>query len=107
MCVGTVQRRETFIWRRKCSSGGDNMTRTVVARVRYVLVRGLAVVAAVMLYAVSTVGSHVLSVTGLTVASVSGLTLITTTTPADARRRRRRRRRRRGGRWFWDWLDDD
>ena len=65
------------------------MTRILVARVRSLLVRGVAVVAVVLTYALASAGTHVLSVAG-----VSSLALVTTATPADAQRRRRRRRRR-------------
>jgi cell division protein FtsW (lipid II flippase) len=81
------------------------MTRTVVARVRSFLVRGVAVVVVVLTYALVSVGTQVLSVPGVTTllsaAGVSSVILTTTATPADARRRRRRRHRR----WA-SWFDD-
>jgi len=71
------------------------MTGTVFARVRSLLIRGVAVVAVVLTYALGNVGTQVLSVAGL-----SSLALTTASTQAQARRffvRRRRffRRRRR------------
>ena len=74
------------------------MAGTVVARARALLVRGLAVAAVMLTYAVGSVGTHVLSTVG-----VSSLALATSSTPADAQRRRRRQRRRRWrrGRWWW------
>ena len=65
------------------------------------LVRGLAVLALILTYAVSGVGTQVLSTVGL-----SSLMMASTTTPADAhwyRRRRRYRyvRRRRRRRYYW------
>jgi hypothetical protein len=73
------------------------MTGAVVARARSFLIRGLAVVAVVLTYALGSVGTHVLSVAG-----ISTLTLTTTATPAAARRwfRRRVYRRRWRRRWW-------
>ena len=71
------------------------MTRTVVARARAVLVRGLAAAAVVLTYAAGSVGTHVLGAVG-----VSSLALTTSATPAKAQWRRRRVwRGRRGRRW--------
>ena len=76
------------------------MTANVLARVRYFVIRGLAVLAVIMTYAVSGVGTQVASLVGL-----SSLALVTTTATAQAqwwRRRRRRfivRRRWRRRRW--------
>jgi hypothetical protein len=64
------------------------MTENALAKVRSFLVRGLAVVAVVVTYAVSSVGTQVAAVIG-----VSTLALATTTTPAEAYWRGRRRRR--------------
>jgi hypothetical protein len=64
------------------------MTENALAKVRSFLVRGLAVVAVVVTYAVSSVGTQVAGVLG-----VSTLALATTTTPAEAYWRGRRRRR--------------
>jgi hypothetical protein len=72
------------------------MTGTVVATVRSFLIRGLAVVAVVLTYALSSVGTHVLSVAG-----ISTLALTTTATPAAARRWWGRRRVVRRRRWRW------
>ena len=71
------------------------MTGTVFARVRSLLIRGVAVVAVVLTYALGNVGTQVLSVAG-----ISSLALTTMSSQAQARRffvRRRRifRRRRR------------
>jgi hypothetical protein len=65
------------------------MTGTVVAKVRSFLIRGLAVVAVILTYALGSVTTHVLSVVG-----VSSLVLTATATPATAQRWRRRRWRR-------------
>ena len=75
------------------------MTGNVLARVRYFVIRGLAVLAVIMTYAVSGVGTQVASLVG-----VSSLALVATTATAQAQwwRRRRRRfivRRRRRRRW--------
>jgi hypothetical protein len=77
------------------------MTETVVATLRSYLVRGLAVLAVVLTYALGGVGTQVLSTIG-----VSSLVMATTTTPAAAQWRRRRRyvpvyRRRRRRRVWW------
>ena len=78
------------------------MKETIVASVRSFLIRGLAVLALVVTYAVSGVGTQVLSTVGLT-----GLMVASSATPADAyhwRRRRRRHRyvrRRRRRRRYW------
>ena len=65
------------------------MTRTVLAKVRSYAIRGVAVMAVLLTYAVSSVGTQVLSVVG-----ISTLALATSTTPAAAQWRRRRWRRR-------------
>jgi hypothetical protein len=70
------------------------MTRTVVASLRTLLIRGLAVVAVVLTYALGSIGTHVLSVAG-----ISTLAVATTATPADAWWRRRVVRRRWRRRW--------
>jgi len=77
------------------------MTETVMGGMKSFLVRGLAVLALILTYAVSGVGTQVLSTVGL-----SSLMVASTTTPADAhwyRRRRRYRyvRRRRRRRYYW------
>ena len=75
------------------------MTGNVLARVRYFVIRGLAVLAVIMTYAVSSVGTQVASLVG-----VSSLALVTTTTTAQAQWWRRRRRyvvRRRWRRRRW------
>jgi hypothetical protein len=77
------------------------MTGSVLSRARSFLIRSLAVLAVIMTYAVTTVGTHVASVIG-----VSSLALVTTTKPAEAQwwRRRYRRpffRRRWWGRRRW------
>ncbi|MFL5070574.1 MAG: hypothetical protein ACJ8FM_07395 [Xanthobacteraceae bacterium] len=64
------------------------MTENTLAKVRSFLIRGLAVAAVVVTYAVTSVGTQVASVIG-----VSTLALATTTTPAQAYWRGRRRRR--------------
>jgi hypothetical protein len=66
------------------------MTNIVLASLRSFLIRGLAVLAVVMTYALANVGTQV-----MTVAGISALTLTTTATPASARRWRRWRRWRR------------
>ena len=66
------------------------MTENALAKVRSFLIRGLAVAAVVVTYAVGSVGTQVASVVG-----VSTLALATTTTPAQAQWWRRRYRRRR------------
>jgi hypothetical protein len=70
------------------------MTGTIVSKTRSFLIRGAAVAAVVITYALGSVGTHILSVAG-----ISTLAMTTTAGPADARRwfRRRiwRRRRRR------------
>ena len=73
------------------------MTGNVLARVQSFIIRGLAVLAVVVTYAVSSVGTQVASLVGL-----STLALTTTTTPAEAQWWRGRRRffvRRRFRRW--------
>jgi hypothetical protein len=65
------------------------MTGNALAKVRSVLVRGLAVAAVVVTYAVGSVGTQVAGIVG-----VSTLALATTTTPAQAQWRRGRYRRR-------------
>ena len=64
------------------------MTGSVVATMRSFFIRGLAVVAVILTYALGGVTTHVLSVVG-----VSSLVMATTSTPANAQRWRRRRRR--------------
>jgi uncharacterized iron-regulated membrane protein len=64
------------------------MTGNVLARVRYFVIRGLAVLAVIMTYAVSGVGTQVASLVG-----VSSLALVATTATAQAQWWRRRRRR--------------
>jgi hypothetical protein len=79
------------------------MTRPVLAKVRAFLIRSLAVVAVLLTYAVSSVGTQVLSAVG-----ISTLALATSSTPAAAQWRRRRwrryypvrRYRRRWRRWW-------
>jgi hypothetical protein len=80
------------------------MPAVVVARLRSFFIRGLAVVAVVVTYALGSVGTHVLSIPGvsslLSAVGVSSIMLTTTATPADAQWRRRWRRRRwRRRRW--------
>jgi hypothetical protein len=70
------------------------MTSTVVAALRRFLIRGLAVVAVVLTYALGNIGTHVLSVVGISTIAVT-----TTATPADAWWRRRYWRRWRRRRW--------
>jgi hypothetical protein len=70
------------------------------------IVRGAAITAMLVIYAVGSIAS--IGSSALGVAGVSSLALTATATPADAWRRRRRRRRRgfrfRGFRgWAWDW----
>jgi len=75
------------------------MTGNMLARVRYFFIRGLAVLAVILTYAVSGVGTQVASLVG-----VSSLALVTTTTTAQAQWWRRRRRfivRRRWRRRRW------
>jgi hypothetical protein len=72
------------------------MTSSVLAKVRALLIRGLAVVAVLLTYAVGNVGTQVLSAVGL-----STLALTTTSTPAAAQWRRRYRYRRRYYRRRW------
>ena len=64
------------------------MTENVLAKVRSFLVRGLAVAAVVLTYALGGVGTQVASIVG-----ISSLALATTATPAHAQWRRRRARR--------------
>jgi len=64
------------------------MSGNALAKVRSLLIRGLAVAAVVMTYAVTSVGTQVASVVG-----VSSLFLATTSSPAQAYWRRYRRRR--------------
>jgi hypothetical protein len=76
------------------------MTESVVAKVRSFLVRSLAVLALILTYAFSGIGTQVLSTVGL-----SSFVVATTATPADAHWYRRRRRyryvRRRRRRRYW------
>jgi hypothetical protein len=76
------------------------MTETVIAGMKSFLVRGLAVLALILTYALSGVGTQVLSTVGLT-----SLMVASTATPADAHWYRRRRyryvRRRRRRRYYW------
>jgi hypothetical protein len=77
----------------------NTMTGNLLASVRSFLVRGLAVAAVVLTYALGSVGTHVAGVVG-----VSSLLLTTTATPAQAQRwRRYRYRRRRRRRWRRRW----
>jgi hypothetical protein len=89
-----VFRRASF------NTTGDTMTEIVVAKIRSFLVRGLAVLALILTYAFSGIGTQVLSTVGL-----SSFVVATTATPADAYWRRRRRyryvRRRRRRRYYW------
>jgi hypothetical protein len=64
------------------------MLGNVVAKMRAYLLRGLAVVAVVLTYSLSTVGIQVASIVG-----VSSVVLATSATPAQAQYRRFRRRR--------------
>jgi hypothetical protein len=67
----------------------------VLSKVRSLFVRGLAVLAVVLAYAATGIGTQVASIAG-----ISSLALLTTTQPADAGYRYRRRyRRRRYRRW--------
>ena len=66
------------------------MSGIVLGSLRTFLIRGLAVVAVVLTYALGSIGTQVLSVAG-----ISTLTVATTATPAQAWWRRRRWRRRR------------
>jgi hypothetical protein len=68
---------------------------TLTSRFRSFLVRGLAVIAVVFTYMVSTIGTQVASVVGL-----STLALTTTAAPAQAQRWRRWRWRRYHRRWW-------
>ena len=70
------------------------MAGNALAKLRSFLVRGLAVAAVLLTWAVGTVGTHIAGALG-----VSSLMLATTATPAEAQRRRFRRRGyyRRGG----------
>ena len=74
------------------------MIGSILGRLSSAAVRGLAVVALVVVWSVGHIGTTALSVVG-----VSSLVLTTTATPADAywygRRWRRRRRWRRWRRW--------
>jgi hypothetical protein len=74
------------------------MIGSILGRLSSAVVRGLAVVALVVVWSVGHIGTTALSVVG-----VSSLVLTTTATPADAywygRRWRRRRRWRRWRRW--------
>jgi len=75
------------------------MTRAIgaiISSAAHGLVRGLAVVALVLVWSVSHVGTYALSVVG-----VSSTLLTTTATPADAQWRRWRRWR--GRRWRRRW----
>jgi len=69
------------------------MEANVLAKARGLLIRGLAVVAVLGTYALSTVGTQIASVVG-----VSSLVMTTTATPAQAQRWRWRRWR---GRRRW------
>jgi hypothetical protein len=74
------------------------MIGAAVARLRAILIRGLAVAAVVFTYALGSVGTHVLGVVGISTAA-----LTTTAAPAHAWWpiwRRRRWRRRRWRRWW-------
>jgi hypothetical protein len=63
------------------------MAGNALAKLRSFLVRGLAVAAVLLTWAVGTVGTQIAGALG-----VSSLMLATTATPAEARRRVRRRR---------------
>jgi hypothetical protein len=63
------------------------MTGNVLSRARSFFIRGFAVLAVILTYAVTTVGTHVASLIG-----VSSLALVTTVKPAEAQWWRRRRR---------------
>jgi hypothetical protein len=65
------------------------MAGNALAKLRSFLVRGLAVAAVLLTYAVGTVGTQLAGALGM-----SGLMLATTATPADAYYRRRVRGRR-------------
>ena len=81
---------------------------SVARNIRKILVGTIAVIAMMIAYGVSTVGS--MGATALGIAGVTSVaTLTASSTPAHAQRyrrrrrsRRRRRRRRRGG-WYWGW----
>ncbi len=76
------------------------MISSILGRLSSAVVRGLAVVALVVVWSVGHIGTTALSVVG-----VSSLVLTTTATPADAGywygRRWRRRRRWRRWRRYW------
>jgi len=84
----------------KLARNGDTMTRSVGAILNsaaHGVVRGLAVVALVVVWSLSHVGTYALSVVG-----VSSALLTTTATPAAAQWRRWRGwRGRRWRRWRW------
>ncbi len=83
---------------------------SVARNIRKILVGTIAVIAMMIAYGVSTVGS--MGATALGIVGVTSVaTLTATSTPAQAHRhryrrrhrsRRRYRRRRRGG-WYWYW----
>ncbi len=66
------------------------MSGNIVAKVRSFFIRGLAVVAVILTYALSGIGTQVATTLG-----ISALTLATTAQPAQARWWGRRRYRRR------------
>jgi len=66
------------------------MSGNIVAKVRSFFIRGLAVVAVILTYALSGIGTQVATTLG-----ISALTLATTAQPAQARGWGRRRYRRR------------
>jgi len=74
------------------------MTGNVLARVRSFFIRGLAVLAVILTYAVSGVGTQIASFVG-----VSSLALMTTTATAQAQWYRRRRRYVVRRRWRRRW----
>jgi hypothetical protein len=74
------------------------MTGTVIQRLRDFVVRGMAVLAVVLTYALGGMGTQILNVAG-----ISSLALTSTASPAQAQRGRergRRRRRERRRRWW-------
>jgi hypothetical protein len=88
----------------KASAFGMNVARNI----RKILVGTIAVIAMMIAYGVTTVGS--MGATALGIAGVTSVaTLTAASTPAHAyryrrrRRARRRYRRRRRGGWYWGW----
>ncbi len=81
---------------------------SVARNIRKILVGTIAVIAMMIAYGVSTVGS--MGATALGIAGATSVaTLTAASTPAQAHRYRRRRRarrryrRRRRGGWYWGW----